>query len=339
MQVVVFYIVLLLPYILTLLFITSILLAFRRKWKISLAIVTLCIVLNTQMEVFSVANPFVDNDASNDVIVMTYNMHALGKYMDENREEPDGILNFILRQNADVIALQEYDSIRCQVLQKKLLKEFPYHKSMPRYKFMGGNAVFSKFEILSCKYGVLDDSEKDVKILDENRCVREVNPERLIMLLEFNVKGKKVRLANCHFESNNIDERIILDGDSLKWYQMLPIFHHEIVRSIALRNAEARLLNSWVRQSIDDEPTIVCGDLNDFCGSQTLRTLQNGIKLKDAWWNGGFGYGATYRGHKFMHFRLDHILYNRKLQLQKVRVAAQDFSDHDALVAGFRLLQ
>ncbi|MBO5630443.1 MAG: endonuclease/exonuclease/phosphatase family protein [Aeriscardovia sp.] len=251
---------------------------------------------------------------------MTYNMHAMGKYMDENREKLDDILDYIMREKADVVALQEYDSIRCQVLQQRLATEYPYYESMPSYKFMGGNAVYSKFEIISCKYGVLTDKGKEFKIANDSKSFRKINPERLIMLLEFNVKGKKVRLANCHFESNNIDERIILDGDSLRWYQMLPIFNREIVRAISVRKAEAELLNKWAKQN-EDVPVIVCGDLNDFGGSPTLRTLQNHSKLKDAWWNGGLGYGATYHGHKFMYFRLDHILYNNELQLQKVRVA------------------
>ena len=116
---------------------------------------------------------------------------------------------------------------------------------------------------------------------------------------------------------------------------MLPIFNREIVRAIDVRKEEAKLLNSWVKQN-NDVPVIVCGDLNDFGGTPTLRALQNHSKLKDAWWNGGLGYGATYHGHEFMYFRLDHILYNNELQLQKVRVAEQNFSDHDALVARFR---
>lgn len=331
---VVFYGVLFLPYILTILLIISVALAFHGKWKFSLTIIVLCIFLNVWAEVFTIAKPFVISSTSTDLVVMTYNMHAMGKYMDENRDKPDDILDYIMREKADVVALQEYDSIRCQVLQQRLATEYPYYECMPNYKFMGGNAFFSKYKIISCRYGVLNDSENNLKLINTNN-LRKINPERLIMLLELNVKGKKVRLANCHFESNNIDERIILDGDSLRWYQMLPIFNREIARAISVRKAEAELLNKWAKQN-EDVPVIVCGDLNDFGGSPTLRTLQNHSKLKDAWWNGGLGYGATYHGHKFMYFRLDHILYNSELQLQKVKVAEQNFSDHDALVARFR---
>ena len=305
----------------------------------SLTMMALCFFLNSWAEVFSIAKPFVGHNASTDLSIMTYNIHAMGNYMDENRESPDGIVDFIVRQQTDVVALQEYDSVRCQVLQQRLSAEYPFYESMPRFKYMGGNAVFSKFEITSCKYGILNDSGKDVKVINDTKGVRKVNPERLIVLMELNVKGEKVRLANCHFESNNIDERIILEGDSLKWYQMLPIFHREIVRSISIRKEEANLLNSWVRKH-NDAPIIICGDLNDFSGSSTLTTLQdnNYTILKDAWWKGGLGYGATYHGHKFMHFRLDHILYSNKLRLQKVKVAEQDFSDHDAFVAGFKFV-
>ena len=115
MEVVTFYIVLFLPYILTILLIASVALAFRRKWKFSLAVITLCIFLNVWAEVFTIAKPFVISNACTDLVVMTYNMHAMGNYMDENRDSPDGILDFIMRQQSDVVALQEYDSVRCQV--------------------------------------------------------------------------------------------------------------------------------------------------------------------------------------------------------------------------------
>lgn len=81
-------------------------------------------------------------------------------------------------------------------------------------------------------------------------------------------------------------------------------------------------------------PLIVMGDLNDISGSYTIRNLKK-QGLKNAWWEGGSGYGCTFHD-KWLRLRLDHILYSKdKLKLQFVKVIDSDLSDHNALVAGF----
>lgn len=77
------------------------------------------------------------------------------------------------------------------------------------------------------------------------------------------------------------------------------------------------------------------GDLNDVCGSKAVRNLED-AGLKDAWKNGGFGYGATI--HKPFPYRIDHIMYSDKLRLLNIRVIdSEDQSDHDALYTEFEI--
>ena len=78
-------------------------------------------------------------------------------------------------------------------------------------------------------------------------------------------------------------------------------------------------------------PVLVMGDFNDVGGSSAIKLLEK-AGLKDAWWEGGFGYGATI--HKPLSYRIDHIMYSSGLKLRKVEVASsEDLSDHDALYA------
>ncbi len=73
--------------------------------------------------------------------------------------------------------------------------------------------------------------------------------------------------------------------------------------------------------------------MNDICGSSAIRVLEN-IGIKDAWWEGGVGYGATI--HHPLPYRIDHILHNEGLVLKGVKVIdTSDISDHNALVAVF----
>lgn len=80
---------------------------------------------------------------------------------------------------------------------------------------------------------------------------------------------------------------------------------------------------------------IVAGDLNDWNGNYCLKTLM-GKDLKDAWAEGGRGFGWTYFGWG-LRLRLDHILYSDELELVDVKVIDSDLSDHKPLMARFRI--
>lgn len=117
-------------------------------------------------------------------------------------------------------------------------------------------------------------------------------------------------LIGCHFSSSN----------------------HHIRKGYQKREKEA----DAIYESIKDEkyPVIVMGDLNDISGSYAVERVKE-AGLKDAWWEGGLGYGATFHD-KWLRLRLDHILYqNNKLDLNYIKVIDSDLSDHNALVAGF----
>jgi len=99
-----------------------------------------------------------------------------------------------------------------------------------------------------------------------------------------------------------------------------------------LRREQADTL--YRRVSAERLPVVVMGDMNDLPGSYTLRRLR-AAGLRNAWWQGGCGYGATFDP---MHLRIDHILYGDGLRLRGIRVMPNDgLSDHNALRADFEL--
>ncbi len=90
---------------------------------------------------------------------------------------------------------------------------------------------------------------------------------------------------------------------------------------------------------VDEErPAIVMGDLNDLSCSRPVKRIEE-AGLKDAWWEGGYGYGATYHD-GWLRLRVDHILYDSKgLELVDVKVIDNDLSDHNALMAKFKIIK
>lgn len=110
--------------------------------------------------------------------------------------------------------------------------------------------------------------------------------------------------------------------------------HHHILDGYKRRKTEADTLYEHIRK--DHYPVIVLGDLNDISGSYTLHKIMK-AGLSNAWWEGGCGYGSTFHD-EWLRLRIDHILYPKdRLKLQNIKVIDSDLSDHNALVASFKL--
>ena len=83
-------------------------------------------------------------------------------------------------------------------------------------------------------------------------------------------------------------------------------------------------------------PLIVMGDFNDVSGTYPINRLKE-AGLKDAWWEAGKGYGTTFH-EGWLKLRIDHILYDyEKIKLVGVKVMDNNLSDHNALMATFRI--
>jgi endonuclease/exonuclease/phosphatase (EEP) superfamily protein YafD len=79
------------------------------------------------------------------------------------------------------------------------------------------------------------------------------------------------------------------------------------------------------------------GDMNDVPGTTTVRKIKF-AGLKDAWWQGGCGYGSTYHD-GWIKLRIDYVFYDdQQLKLKYVDVIGEkEWSDHRAIIAGFDL--
>ena len=126
------------------------------------------------------------------------------------------------------------------------------------------------------------------------------------------------------------------------WFDGISLYKRNYDVGKLIRDYEAENTRRYIDDAHTDSstgsgiemPVIVAGDLNDWCGSDCLNTLM-GDDLKDAWWEGGNGFGWTYFGWH-LRLRLDHILYSDELELVDVKVIDSDLSDHKPLMARFR---
>lgn len=175
--------------------------------------------------------------------------------------------------------------------------------------------------------------------------LKEYNQMKLqmgVMSAEFEVKpGKWVTLFSGHLRSSAYSTaRRSMSKDS-HWWEGIPLYYRNYEVGKRIRDYQARNVRRFIDEArAEGKTVIVVGDLNDWCGSTTLNTLmgEGDDALKDAWWEGGNGFGFTYQGWH-LRLRLDHILYSDGVELNDVRVVDSDLSDHRPLIATFSICE
>lgn len=171
---------------------------------------------------------------------------------------------------------------------------------------------------------------------EETHMIEQSQKQMGVMSAEFEVEpGKWVKLYSGQLRSSAYSTaRRSMDND-VSWLSGLNLYWRNYKVGKRIRDYEAENVRRFVDDArAEGKPVIVAGDLNDWCGSDCLNTLM-GDDLKDAWWEGGNGFGWTYFGWH-LRLRLDHILYSDELELVDVKVIDSDLSDHKPLMAKFR---
>lgn len=244
--------------------------------------------------------------------VMTWNIHVTDPaFMDKQTN----IATEILEQDADIVLINEFSWNIAAQLHSQLKEKYPYVTE--KYKnVLGENILYSRYPIDSCQ--------------------RLETPTLHPLVYEFRLKvnEKPIRIVGCHlFSSNDIDKTHRYTLKNKHDILDLPDYYANYRKAMEIRTEQTELICDCLLS--EDLPTIIMGDMNDFSGTSPLNTLQD-IGLKDAWWEGGNGFGITFR-EGWMRFRLDHILYDAKWELSSVRVVQSDLSDHLPLVAEFAM--
>lgn len=232
-----------------------------------------------------------------------------------DKQKVEGIAGVINSEKPDIVFMSE-DFIDVVDHLDSLLKD------NYRYSSLGSlgshHYLYSKFPIDSIAWVKLDGEDMQLR-----------------MRYDVKVGNQLVEVYGCHLASNNYspsNEDFHLDSVETKQgaYRYLKDIH---AASITREKEVDALLQDYER--VCNKPCIVMGDFNDINGSKPLRTLSS-ANFEDAWWKGGFGYGATI--HHPLPYRIDHIMYNDRLKLVSIKkVDANGLSDHDALVAEFEL--
>lgn len=270
--------------------------------------------------------------------IITFNINA-NDTLSFTTAFQDSLLEEIRRQTPDIICFQELsfenlkkimpqlDSIygKCDTLKgDNQLWRLMFYSNLP----------LRNFKRYHCD-GTIETSDFDSLELKEYDQMRK---QMSVMSAEFEVQpGKWITLFSGHLRSSAYSTARRSMKENSHWWDGVPLYLRNYKIGKRIRDYQARNVRRFIDEArAEGKTVIVAGDLNDWCGSTTLNTLmgEGDNALKDAWWEGGNGFGFTYQGWH-LRLRLDHILYSDGLELQNVKVIDSDLSDHRPLVADF----
>lgn len=307
------------------------------QWQWGIIFLLSTVILNWLTETFPVHIPGDRVRGTEDIRILTYNVNRAHK-ISVNKGTTQGFIRFILRQEADIVLLQEYNVGLYPEVRERLIREYPYEVGTDEGdKF---KSVFSKYPIEDYEQlSVVADAPEYTLLQHGWYCKSRSGRNEVLPVCSMVVRigEERLRIVNCHLMSNNYS--VVIRNTRKKGKSLLRAVFPVMAKmdyGYAARKLQAEIVCQHL-VSCKEDRVIVCGDFNDISGSTTLRSFMR-LGLKSAWWKRGFGYGFTFHGMK-MRLRLDHVLYSdRALRLQRVCVPHSECSDHDPVVCDFNLI-
>lgn len=243
--------------------------------------------------------------------VLTWNTGRMGGFVKPEKNE---VLQYLLRQDADVICLQEVDVYKdakyltLPDVKQCLSTKYPYSYidfSIYNKRHQYGTMVWSKYPIIN------------------KECIHYESQGNLSNRCDLVVDDDTIRLINNHLESYKFTSQDMDDMGNMKekWERATP-----------LRNKQARAIKRIVNDS--PYPTLVVGDFNAIPLSYAYLHLSRGMHdafLETSW----FKLGPTCKK-KGIGIRIDYILSTSTLKPARCTVDYEATgSDHWPVAATF----
>ena len=277
----------------------------KTKYKIAVVCLSVLLVVsyfNWKYEVITF-NPFFGEDKY-DLKVMTWNVHcSSGADIDRQRK----IAELILKEDADFVLLNEFHQDSCTVIDSILKTKYPFTEEFQSHQRCG-DIFYSKRVMANSGHVLTPKGEKGIQTI-----------KATVAIGEDSVQIFGVHMASNRYDDVSDEKEIVSDSTSYDKYK-------------DAQNNRCFQAH-WTKEAVQESglPVIVMGDMNDFNKSKPV-TILTSCGLKDSWWEGGNGYGATFHN-GWMRLRIDHVLHSDRLQLKRIKVIETNLSDHNPVVA------
>ena len=266
-------------------------------------------------------NEFTIIKQENNIRLISWNIAYLsGKtlYSNEKAHSETEVVASLIKQNADIICLQEFQECNkgCKGLDL-LKKKYPfYHLSKWDNKIAEVGsiaAIFSRFPIIKKDFKSFTNGEAviraDIKIAADTISVFTTHLESFKFSKD---EFKKIDLANAQQNLNKKNTRGILS---------------KLKHKLVTHSNEADIVNSFMQKT--HHPNILSGDFNEVSTNNTYWKLRG--NKQDAFLEKGFGFGTTYNSLK-NNLRIDFIFPDTNFTVNQFKLVDENLSDHKMLV-------
>ena len=322
-----------------------VLLAFRRA-KAALVALALSVTLNVMTEQIPlhIQHEVPAVKPQDALRVLVYNVCGKVSYVPQHGSE---FIDYVRDVDADIVFLPENCVGTSFELEKMLRKQYPHSlHDFPEFEWSQHNypdqTLYSRYPLRNYKRYRLDVGSllDEYPYLDSTEVLRH-GSDLLVFEATARIHEQDVTLLHVHLVTNGVEGA---KDEATGKRSLLRNLYEGLRFGYAFRNKEARVIADSLRNC--PNPLLICGDFNDFSGSYSLSTIQNARRynvhhhhrdrLRDAWWEGGFGPGFTFDDQHLL-LRLDHVLYSREFELQSISVHQVPYSDHLPLICDFVL--
>lgn len=248
--------------------------------------------------------------------ILSYNIRYL---RDDEWLAPttDSIVDFIRRENPDIICFQEYP-VKTEEKDRGFELLSKYNRTEIRSLTDDGVICFTKYKIIrtdsiSGFCGTGKGLWADLKIHNDT-----------VRLFNIHLQTTSIKPADRDYISNKEFLQSADSGRVSKFADMAQrLYENSHMRS---HQVDA------IRHNIEHcpYPVIICGDFNDVPMSYTYRTIAS--KLTDTFSEQGEGYAHTFRGF-FDLLRIDYILVSKQFRTLSYQVFPLKYSDHYPVMA------
>jgi endonuclease/exonuclease/phosphatase family metal-dependent hydrolase len=229
------------------------------------------------------------------------------------------IIEFLGRQDADVICLQEFLVDREGFMD--LPRQFGERFGCPHFIYQNYSRFLRKIDgiIIFTRYPVIRDGSFTL------------DKKSFAVFCDLQAGTDTVRVYNIHLASIHFgqeDYRFMQELGQQKDQDVIRErsigILYKLKKAFIRRGRQVDVVADHIRRS--PYPVIVCGDFNDSPASYAYRKIAG--NLRDAFMESGKGFGNSWAGEFLPSFRIDFILHDPRLGSRKFRTTHVGYSDH-----------
>ncbi len=251
------------------------------------------------------------------------NMNGRTQKFGAKRHSVDEIISSLLKQNADVICLQEYEDCKNGCKSVELIKKkYPYYYFpgwvFGIHKHASGNVIFSKYPITKTDSSTFSNGENIISTS--------------IAINEDTVTLFTTHLNSYKFSRNEFNEINEVIKEEVAPPKNLKGIINKMRKTLISHSEEAEIIAKFLDKT--NHSSIFCGDLNELPNNNAYWQIRK--DRQDAFLAKGSGFGKTFNSLSTI-LRIDYIMPDEDFEVTQFNLVDEEMSDHKMLVADLML--